>query len=113
MKFPDYDYADMNDAAYRLLTEGLGIKHLRVVLGESMGGMQTWLLAEQYPDFMDAAVPMASLPVEMSGRNWMMRRMLIDAIKSDPDWNNGNYTSQPRGLKLASVWFGIATSGGT
>lgn len=113
MKFPNYDYADMNAAAYLLLTEGFGTKHLRVVLGESMGGMQTWLLAEQYPDFMDAAVPMASLPVEMSGRNWMMRRMLIDAIKSDPDWNNGNYTKQPRGIKFASVWFGIATSGGT
>jgi homoserine O-acetyltransferase len=113
MKFPNYDYADMNNAAYRLLTEGLHIKHLRLVLGESMGGMQTWLWTEQYPDFMDAAVPMASLPVEMSGRNWMMRRMLIDAIRSDPDWNNGNYTTQPRGMKLASVWFGIATSGGT
>jgi homoserine O-acetyltransferase len=113
MKFPNYDYADMNDAAWRLLTEGLGIKHLRVVLGESMGGMQTWALAEQYPDFMDAAAPMASLPVEMSGRNWMMRRMLIDAIKTDPDWKGGNYTTQPRGLKFASVWFGIATSGGT
>jgi homoserine O-acetyltransferase len=113
MKFPNYDYADMNNAAYRLLAEGLGIKHLRLVLGQSMGGMQTWLWAEQYPDFMDAALPMASLPVEMSGRNWMMRRMLIDAIRSDPDWNNGNYTAQPRGIKLASVWFGIATSGGT
>ena len=113
MKFPDYDYADMNQATYRLLTEGLGIKHLRLVLGQSMGGMQTWTMAEQYPDFMDAAVPMASLPVEMSGRNWMMRRMLIEAIKSDPDWKGGNYTSQPRGLKFASVWFGIATSGGT
>jgi homoserine O-acetyltransferase len=113
MKFPSYDYADMNNAEYRLLTEGLGIKHLRAVIGQSMGGMKAWLWAEQYPDFMDAAVPMASLPTEMSGRNWMMRRMLIDAIRSDPDWNNGNYTTQPRGLKLATVWFGIATSGGT
>jgi homoserine O-acetyltransferase len=113
MKFPNYDYADMNDAAHRLLTEGLHVGHLRAVIGQSMGGMQTWLWAEQYPDFMDAALPMASLPVEMSGRNWMMRRMLIDAIRSDPDWNNGNYTAQPRGIKLASVWFGIATSGGT
>lgn len=113
MKFPSYDYADMNNAAYRLLTEGLGVKHLRVVLGQSMGGMQTWLFAEQYPDFLDAAVPMASLPVEMSGRNWMMRRMLIEAIRSDPDWKGGNYTVQPRGMKLASVMFGIATSGGT
>ncbi|HWY61701.1 MAG TPA: alpha/beta fold hydrolase [Rhizomicrobium sp.] len=113
MKFPNYDYADMNNAEYRLLTEGLGIKHLRAVIGESMGGMKTWLWAEQYPDFMDAVVPMASLPTEMSGRNWMMRRMLIDAIRSDPDWNNGDYTTQPRGLKLATVWFGIATSGGT
>jgi homoserine O-acetyltransferase len=113
MKFPDYDYADMNNAEYRLLSEGLGVKHLRVLIGQSMGGMKAWIWAEQYPDYMDAVLPMASLPVEMSGRNWMMRRMLIDAIRRDPDWNNGNYTAQPRGLKLATVWFGIATSGGT
>ena len=113
MKFPNYDYADMNDADYRLLTEGLGIKHLRLVVGESMGGMRTWLLAEQYPDFMDAAVPLASLPVEMSGRNWMMRKMLVETIKADPEWKNGDYTTEPHGMKLASAMFGIATSGGT
>jgi homoserine O-acetyltransferase len=113
MKFPKYDYADMNSALYGLLTEGLGIGHLRAILGTSMGGMETWMWGEQYPNFIDTLVPMASLPTEMSGRNWMMRRMLIEAIRSDPDWNNGDYTSQPRGLHLATVWFGIATSGGT
>ena len=77
MKFPNYDYADMNDAAYRLVTEGLGIKHVRAVAGTSAGGMQAWLLGEQYPNFMDALVPMASLPMEMSGRNWIVRRQNI------------------------------------
>jgi homoserine O-acetyltransferase len=78
-----------------------------------MGGMQTWLWGTTYPTFMDALVPMASQPTEMSSRNWMMRRMIIDAIKNDPDWNNGNYTTQPRSVKAATVFFAIATSGGT
>jgi len=92
--------------------EHLGVKHLRLVLGNSMGGMQTWIWAQKYPGFMDAAVPMASLPVEMSGRNWMMRRMIIDSIRSDPEYLNGNYTTQPRSLQFASVYFAIGTNGG-
>jgi homoserine O-acetyltransferase len=112
-KFPRYNYDDMVAAQYRLVTEGLGIGHLRLVLGNSMGGMQTWIWGANYPDFMDALAPMASQPTEMSSRNWMMRRMLIDAVRKDPDWNDGNYITQPRSLQAASVFFGIATSGGT
>ena len=112
-KFPRYDYADMVAAQYRLVTEGLGIHHLRLVTGNSMGGMNTWMWGEAYPDFMDALAPMASMPTEMSSRNWMMRRLIIDSIRSDPDWHDGNYTTQPRSAKFASVFFGIATSGGT
>ena len=113
MKFPKYNYDDMVDAQYRLVTDGLGIRRLRLVLGNSMGGMQAWLWGQRYPDVMDALVPMASQPTPMAGRNWMLRRMMTEAIRSDPDWNNGNYTSQPRSLRLASVFFAIATSGGT
>ncbi len=112
-KFPKYNYDDMVAAQYRLVTEGLGIRHLRMVLGNSMGGMHTWLWGVTHPDFMDALVPMASQPTEMSGRNWMMRRLLIDAIRNDPDWKGGDYTTQPRALKAANVFFGVATSGGT
>jgi homoserine O-acetyltransferase/O-succinyltransferase len=112
-KFPKYDYDDMVDAQYRLLREHLGVRHLRVVIGNSMGGMETWLWAEKYPDFMDIAVPMASLPVEMSGRNWMLRRLIIDSIRNDPEWMNGDYTKQPRSLQFASVFYGIATNGGS
>jgi len=112
-KFPKYDYADMVDAHYRLLTEGLGIKHVRLVMGNSMGGMHVWLWGEKYPDFMDALVPMACQPTPMSARNWMMRRMIIDSVRNDPDWNGGNYTTQPKAVKAAAVFFGIATSGGT
>jgi homoserine O-acetyltransferase/O-succinyltransferase len=112
-KFPKYNYDDMVLAQYRLVTEGLGIRHLRLVIGNSMGGMQTWMWGTTYPTFMDALVPMASQPTEMSSRNWMMRRMIVDAIKNDPDWNNGNYTTQPRSVKAATVFFAIATSGGT
>jgi len=100
-------------AQYRLITEHLGVRHLRLVLGQSMGGMHTWIWGEMYPDFMDALVPMASMPVEIAGRNWMTRRMLIDLIRNDPEWNGGNYTQQPRSLQLAQVYFGIATNGGT
>jgi homoserine O-acetyltransferase len=113
MRFPRYNYDDMVDAQYRLMTEGLGVKHARLVMGNSMGGMETWVFGERRPDFMDALAPMASSPVEMSARNWMMRRMLIESIKADPAWNNGDYAAQPKALKLAGVWFGIGTSGGT
>jgi homoserine O-acetyltransferase len=112
-KFPRYNYDDMVEAQYRLVSEGLGVRHLRLVLGNSMGGMQTWLWGVQHPAFMDALVPMASQPTEMSGRNWMMRRMLIDSIRKDPDWNGGNYSAQPRAMRIANVYFGIATSGGS
>ena len=112
-KFAPYNYDDMVVAQYRLVTEGLGLRHLRLVLGNSMGGMHTWIWGVKYPDFMDALVPMASQPAEMSSRNWMMRRLIIDTIRNDPDWNNGNYTSQPRAARAASVFYGIATAGGT
>src|SRR5215217_4252242 len=112
MNFPKYNYDDMVDAQYRLLREHLGIKHLRLVIGNSMGGMQTWMWAQKYPGMMDVAVPMASLPTAMSGRNWMLRRLLTESIRRDPAWNNGNYTAQPPGFQLASVFFATATSGG-
>lgn len=112
-KFPHYDYADMVSAQYRLVTEGLGIKHLRVVIGNSMGGMQTWMWGTTYPGFMDALVPMASQPTAMSSRNWMMRRMLVESIRRDPAYAGGNYTTTPPSLLTANVMFGIATSGGT
>jgi homoserine O-acetyltransferase len=112
-RFPKYDYADMVDAQHRLLTEGLGIRHVRLVMGNSMGGMQAWLWAGRYPDFMDAAVPMASQPTPMAARNWMMRRLIIDSIRNDPDWQGGDYTVQPRSVQRAAVFYGIATSGGT
>ena len=111
-KFPRYNYDDMVTAQYRLVSEHLGVRHLRLVLGNSMGGMQTWIWAQKYPDFMDVAVPMASLPTEMSSRNWMMRRLIIDSIRNDPEWMNGNYTKQPRSVQFASVFFSIGTSGG-
>ncbi len=110
--FPKYNYDDMVVAQYRLVTEHLRVRHLRLVLGHSMGGMHTWIWAQKYPDVMDAAVPMASLPTEMSGRNWMMRRLIIDSIRNDPEWMNGNYTKQPRSLQFASVFYGIGTNGG-
>ena len=110
--FPRYNYDDMVTAQYRLVTEALGIRRLRLVLGNSMGGMQAWIWGVKYPDFMDALVPMASMPTEMSGRNWLTRRLIIDSIRNDPEWMNGNYTKQPRSLQFASVFYGIATNGG-
>jgi homoserine O-acetyltransferase len=110
--FPKYDYDDMVDAQHRLVREALGLKHLRLVIGNSMGGMQTWIWATKYPEAMDAAVPMACQPTEMSSRNWILRRLITDSITSDPDWNGGNYTKQPRSAQFASVFFGFATSGG-
>jgi homoserine O-acetyltransferase/O-succinyltransferase len=112
-KFPHYNYDDMVRAQYRLVTEGLGVRHLRAVLGNSMGGMHVWIWGEVYPDTIDVLVPMASSPIEMSGRNWILRRMMIDAIRNDPEWNGGNYSEQPRGFRQAQVYFGFATSGGT
>ena len=111
-KFPRYNYDDMVLAQYRLLTEGLNLKHVRMILGNSMGGMHTWLWGVQHPNFMDILVPMAAMPSEMSGRNWMMRRLIIDSIRNDPEWMEGNYTKQPRSAQFASVFYAIGTNGG-
>jgi homoserine O-acetyltransferase len=111
--FPKYDYEDMVGAQYRLVMEGLGIKHLRLVIGNSMGGMHSWIWGVKYPQAMDALAPMASQPTEMAARNWMLRRMMLETIRNDPDYNGGNYTSQPRMMKYAINAYGIATGGGT
>jgi homoserine O-acetyltransferase len=104
MNFPKYAYDDMVRAQYLLLTEGLGVDHLRLVMGTSMGGMHTWVWAYTYPEFMDAAMPLASLPVEIAGRNRMIRKLFIDAIMSDPAWNGGAYEEKPLvGLRHASA----------
>ncbi|MFL6499232.1 MAG: alpha/beta fold hydrolase, partial [Candidatus Udaeobacter sp.] len=93
-KFPSYGYLDMIEADYRLLTEGLDVNHARLVMGTSMGGMHTWLWGELHPDFMDALMPLASLPTQISGRNRAWRRMVIDAIRNDPAWDGGEYKTQ-------------------
>jgi homoserine O-acetyltransferase len=111
-KFPQYNYDDMVLAHYRLLTEHLGVKHVRLVIGNSMGGMEAWIFAARHPGFMDVAVPMACLPTEMASRNWMLRRLITDSIRNDPDWNGGNYTKQPKSAHFASVFFALATNGG-
>ena len=98
MRFPRYGYHDMARAQHALLTEGLGVDHLFLVMGTSMGGMHTWLWGQLFPDFMDYLVPLASLPAEIAGRNRMMRKMIIDSIQSDPAWNGGEYEEQPPGL---------------
>jgi homoserine O-acetyltransferase len=100
-KFPHFGYRDIVQLQYRLVTEGLGVNHLRLVMGTSMGGMQTWLWGETYPDFMDALMPLASLPVQIAGRNRMTRKMIIDDITTDPEWENGEYKTQPHGLGAA------------
>src|SRR6266576_4218065 len=106
-KFPHYGYIDMVEAQYRLLTEGLGVNHARLVMGTSMGGMHTWLWGELYPDFMDALMPLASLPTQISGRNRAWRRIVIDAIRNDPDWHSGDYEKQPPSLRTVAemLWF--------
>jgi homoserine O-acetyltransferase/O-succinyltransferase len=106
-KFPRYGYIDMVEAQYRLLTDGLGVNHARLVMGTSMGGMHTWLWGESHPEFMDALMPLASLPTQISGRNRAWRRMIIDAIRNDPSWNGGEYKTQPPSLRTAAemLWF--------
>ena len=94
-KFPHYRYHDIVEAEHRLVIEGLGIHHLRMVMGSSMGGMQTWMWGEMYPDLMDGLVPIASMPIQISGRNWINRRIRIEAIKHDPEYHDGNYEKNP------------------
>src|SRR5438874_3291622 len=101
--FPRYGYLDMIAAEHQLLTDGLGVNHLRLVMGTSMGGMHTWLWGERYPDFMDALMPLASLPTQISGRNRVWRRIVIDAIRNDPDWRGGDYTAEPPSLRTAAA----------
>jgi len=108
-RFPQFNYADILAAQHRLLTEGLGIRHVRLVIGNSMGGMLTWLWGATHPDFMDAIVPMAAQPTAMSGRNWMLRRMMIETIRRDPAYQGGDYSSQPASLSLGFLFFNIAT----
>ncbi|MEO8621717.1 MAG: alpha/beta fold hydrolase [bacterium] len=100
-RFPHYNYDDMVDADHRLLTEKLGVTHVRLVMGTSMGGMHSWVWAERYPDFMDAAVPLASVPTSIVGRNRMIRKMAMDDIRNDPEWKGGEYTTPPGGLRGA------------
>jgi homoserine O-acetyltransferase/O-succinyltransferase len=101
-KFPRYGYTDMVEAQYRLLTEALSVNHARLVMGTSMGGMHTWVWGERHPDFMDALMPLASLPVQIAGRNRIWRKTLIDVIRNDPTWQGGNYQSQPPSLRTAA-----------
>jgi homoserine O-acetyltransferase/O-succinyltransferase len=100
-KFPRYGYRDMIEAQRRLLADGLGVNHLRLVMGTSMGGMHAWLWGQTHPEFMDALMPLASLPTQISGRNRVWRRLIIDAIRTDPEWQDGNYEKTPRGLRVA------------
>jgi homoserine O-acetyltransferase len=106
-KFPHYGYNDMVDAQIRLMTEGLGVNHVRLVMGTSMGGMHTWLWGEWHPELVDALMPLASLPTQISGRNRAWRRIIIDAIRNDPAWNGGEYKTQPPSLRTAAemLWF--------
>jgi homoserine O-acetyltransferase len=100
-RFPRYTYDDMVEAQYRLLTEGLRVNHLRLVIGTSMGGMHAWVWGERHPDFMDGLVPLACVPTQIAGRNRVFRKMVSDDIRRDPEWKNGDYTEQPRGLTAA------------
>ncbi|MGA8004924.1 MAG: alpha/beta fold hydrolase, partial [Burkholderiales bacterium] len=109
-RFPEYGYIDMVEAQYRLLTEGLHVNHLRLVMGTSMGGMHTWLWGEIHPEFMDALMPLASLPTQISGRNRVWRRVIIDAIRDCPDWENGDYRAQPAGLRVAAEMLYLVSS---
>ncbi len=109
-KFPHYGYDDMVTAQYRLVTERLGVDHLQLVMGTSMGAMHTWVWGERYPAFMDALMPLASAPTQIAGRNRMMRQFIADAIRGDPEWKNGEYERQPRGLRAALGMLFMMTS---
>jgi homoserine O-acetyltransferase len=109
--FPQYDYDDMVYAQHLLLTEGLGIQHLRLIFGTSMGCMHSFVWGETYPDFMDALMPMACLPVQIAGRNRVWRKLLMDAIRDDPDWKDGEYKEEPKqALRTAQALLAIAGS---
>ena len=109
--FPQYDYDDMVAAQHELLEKGLGVNQLRLILGTSMGCMHSWVWGETYPDFMDALMPLACLPVQIAGRNRLWRKMVIDGIRYDPDWKNGDYTTEPRAaLEIAADFLLIAGS---
>ncbi len=111
MRFPKYTYDDMVDAQHRLLTEGLGVRHLRLIMGTSMGCMHAWVWGERYAGFMDALVPLACAPTAIAGRNRMIRRLIIDAIMSDPEWKNGDYAQPPlRGMRAAMGSLFVTTS---
>jgi homoserine O-acetyltransferase len=99
--FPKYDYDDMVAGEHLLLTEGLHVDHLRLTMGTSMGCMHAWVWGETYPEFSDALMPLACLPVQIAGRNRMMRKMAMDGITDDPAWKGGDYTTQPPGLRTA------------
>jgi homoserine O-acetyltransferase len=109
-RFPRYGYHDMVEAEYRLLTQGLGVNHARLVMGTSMGGMHAWLWGEIHPDFMDALMPLASLPTQISGRNRVWRRIIIDSIRNDPSWNGGEYKTQPASLRTAAGMLWLMSS---
>jgi len=107
--FPQYDYEDMVASQHELLEKGLGVNHLRLILGTSMGCMHSWVWGETYPDFMDELMPLACQPVQIAGRNRIWRKMVMDAIREDPDWKNGEYTAQPStALKIVAGMFLIA-----
>jgi len=111
--FPRYNYDDMVAAQHRLVTEGLGIRKLRLILGNSMGGMMAWTWATNFPEMMDAIVPMASQPTAMASRNWMMRRLMIETVRRDPAYMDGNYATQPPSLRIANVMYATGTNGGS
>jgi homoserine O-acetyltransferase/O-succinyltransferase len=107
--FPQYDYDDMVAAQHELLEKGMGVNHLRLILGTSMGCMHSWVWGESYPDFMDALMPLACQPVQIAGRNRIWRKMVIDAIRDDPTWKNGDYTAEPwTALKVGAEMFYMA-----
>ena len=108
--FPHYGYFDMVEAQYRLLKDGLGVNHARLVMGTSMGGMHSWLWGEIHPDFMDALLPLASLPTQISGRNRAWRRLTIDAIRNDPAWNKGEYKTPPPSMRTAAEMLWLMSS---
>ncbi len=111
--FPRYMYSDLVDLQHRLMTEALGLARCKLILGVSMGGMHAWEWGVRFPDFMQHLVPLASLPAPIAGRNWMLRRLLIDSVREDPQWHGGHYAQQPPGLRRALAWFNTASNGGT